>query len=130
MLTANAQLFEREEDSLERCDLIGSRIVSYCDEGDPYCGTSIFSIDDTVHVGYVDKYGDDVVDLVVNAYNNFQPEFQQNVTGLADEDANSNNNNDDDDDDDDNDDDEDAAVALVPSLYAVLLMIAVFHVLL
>ena len=57
--------------------------MSYCDKGDFYCGTSVFDIDEEVHVSYVDIYGDDVVDLVVDAYNNFEPEFDHDRTGLA-----------------------------------------------
>lgn len=92
--------------------------MSYCDKGDVFCGTSIFDIDDTVHVGYVDKYGDDVVELVVRAYENFEPEFSD-ASGLAADNT---------DDGDNNDDDEGAAVTLVPSLYAVsLLMMGAFH---
>lgn len=74
-----------------------------------------------MHVSYVEIYGDQVVDLVVTAFNDFKPEFQHNLTGLADEDVHSN----------DNGDDDGAASTLVPSLFSVaLLMIGVFHVLL
>lgn len=74
-----------------------------------------------MHVSYVEIYGDEVVDLVVSAYDDFKPEFQHNVTGLADEDAHTNS----------DEDDDGAASTLVPSLFSIgLLMIGVFHVLL
>ena len=110
------QIFEREDESRDRCNVIGSRVVSYCDEGDWFCGTSIFSINSTVHVSYVDIYGDDVVDLVVAAYKNFTPEFSHERSGLAELDP----------------EDEGAAsmMALSPVLAAVpLVVMGLFHLL-
>ena len=64
-----------------------------------------------MHVTYIDRYGDDVVDLVVNAYNNFEPKFTEERTGLADE-------------------DEGAASLLMPSFYAApLLILGLWHML-
>jgi len=105
-------IFEREDDSKDRCEEIAERVVSYCDAGDYFCGPDIFNINKTVHTTYIDRYGDDVVDLVVNAYNNFEPELTEERNGLADQ------------------DDDSAAALLMPSFYAApLLVLGLWHLL-
>lgn len=49
-----------------------------------YCGTSIFNINRTTHRSYIQLYGDEVVDLVVDAHNDFSGVFNGRL-GLANE---------------------------------------------
>ncbi|KAI6779323.1 Acetylxylan esterase-like protein [Emericellopsis cladophorae] len=58
-------LFPRRDQ--DECEKLGSRIVSYCDEGDEYCDLS-GERDYDVHGEYVQRYGDEVVDFVVDRY--------------------------------------------------------------
>ncbi|KAG9254479.1 putative acetyl xylanesterase [Emericellopsis atlantica] len=64
--TANSDgLFPRRDQ--DECEKLGARLVSYCDEGDEYCDLS-GPRDYDVHGEYVDKYGDEIVDFVVDRF--------------------------------------------------------------
>ncbi|KAM0512966.1 hypothetical protein ACHAPE_008326 [Trichoderma viride] len=58
-------LFNRTDASLDVCKSYASRIISYCDTGDIYCDSGSNA---TVHHLYIDRYGSDIVDFVVNQY--------------------------------------------------------------
>lgn len=49
------------------CEDLGSRIRSYCDTGDIFCDVGS-KVDEAVHLSYVNKYKDEVVEFVVERY--------------------------------------------------------------
>ncbi|CAM1507459.1 Fc.00g071000.m01.CDS01 [Cosmosporella sp. VM-42] len=52
-------------DNITLCEDYSDILRSYCDTGDVYCDTGN---NRTVHAGYVQKYGDEVVDFVVKQF--------------------------------------------------------------
>jgi hypothetical protein len=64
--TANSDgLFPRVDQ--DECERLGDRLRSYCDEGDVYCELS-GPRDEDVHGSYIRRYGEEVVDFVVERF--------------------------------------------------------------
>jgi acetylxylan esterase len=60
-------LFYRPDTSA--CEALGSRIRAYCDAGDPFCDLGPY-FNGTAHTKYIQNYGDEVAQFVVDKYRN------------------------------------------------------------
>ncbi|RFU74012.1 carbohydrate esterase family 5 [Trichoderma arundinaceum] len=58
-------IFNRTASSLATCKSYASRIISYCDTGDIYCDSGSNA---TVHHLYIQRYGNEIVDFVVDQF--------------------------------------------------------------
>lgn len=54
-------------DNVTYCEAFSDRLIEYCDTGDVYCDSGNNS---TTHGSYINVYGDEAVDYIVDHYNN------------------------------------------------------------
>lgn len=52
------------------CEALGKRIRAYCHAGDPFCDVGDY-VDAPAHVQYRQNYGEEVVEYVLDMYNNW-----------------------------------------------------------
>lgn len=74
-------------DSNGACEALGDRIVSFCDEGDPFCDVRS-DLDLDVHITYMERYEDEVVDWIVERYENGSGSFPGGDNATSSDDAN------------------------------------------
>jgi acetylxylan esterase len=57
-------IFDRKD--ISGCEAFSDRIISYCDAGDVYCDAGADETDRAIHSLYVERYGEDAADFVVD----------------------------------------------------------------
>lgn len=76
-------IFPRRDVANFGIDSLASRTRTYCDFDDPYCASGNFSTGLHVHLGYIQEYGDQAVDFVVEQIRAFRANGTSTKSGEA-----------------------------------------------